>query len=108
MRKIESLHGVVSVERRETPPTCVFVMVQDPRRERWERVDMTEDGGTQVTIVKEIESYVRLSVLPSVLQAQVRLAMQGECREQVIAGMHADTQAELEEMICKGQTKETL
>jgi len=41
------------------------------------------------------------------LQAQVRLAMQGECREQVIAGMHADTQAELEEMIRKGQTKET-
>jgi hypothetical protein len=100
MRKIESLHGVISVERRETPPTCVFVMGQDPRRERWERVDMTADGGTQVTIVKEIESYVRVSKLPVEMQEAIRAFVRRDVDVLAIRdGMHMDTLAELEDAL---------
>ena len=84
-RKIDSLYGVLSVQRVEVPPSVVFVIIPvGPPREH--------EGVKTVDI--EMESYVRMAALPAKLRVEIRAAIPSPDREKVLAGMSEETRNE--------------
>jgi hypothetical protein len=84
-RKIDSLYGVLRVQRVETPPSVVFVIIPvgSPR----------EHNGVK-TVDIEMESYVRMAALPAKLRAEIRAAIPTPIREKVLEGMSEETRNE--------------
>lgn len=80
-RKIESLHGLIDVERHEDPPTMAFFLIR-------KGVETDPDGVANMTVTAE--GFVREAVLPPELRKQIREAI----RALPIPKMGPETQAE--------------
>jgi len=79
-RKIASLHGILEVERTEQPPVILFAL-------------QPQDSGGRMAI--RLEAFVRLDALPEAVREQVREVAESCSRTEVVAGLHADTLAEM-------------
>ncbi len=80
-RKVESLHGLINVERVEEPPHGVFFVIR-------EAVTTGADGVPEMRANMEV--FVRESVLPAELRKQIREVL----RTLPMPKMSAETQAE--------------
>lgn len=86
MRKIESLHGMIHVERLEVPPKMVFAYITMGERESSDGVPTTK---------MNVEGFVRMEVLSSDLQDKIRSEL-SDLPDSDKLTLHSDTRKENE------------
>lgn len=95
-RSVESLHGVIEVEREEVPPNIVFVFV---KQEEFNSVKLhIVDGVPRIVI--DCEMFVRMNSLSDEIQEAVKNELR-EMKSFNINELHPDTAKELENLEAK-------